>query len=35
MESELIDSSMQRAATDHSSLGPPLPAKPPDEDWNQ
>jgi chemotaxis protein MotB len=35
VESELIDHSMQRAATDHPSVGPPLPAKPPAEDWKK
>jgi hypothetical protein len=30
LESELIESSMQRAATDRSTVGPPLPATPPE-----
>jgi hypothetical protein len=35
VESELSDHSRHRAATDHSSVGPPLPAKPPAEDWKK
>jgi len=32
LESELIESSMHRAATDRSTVGPPVPAKPEGED---
>jgi len=32
VERDLIDSSMQRAATDRSTVGPPVPAKPPGQD---
>ena len=32
VERDLIDSSMQRAATDRSTVGPPIPAKPPGQD---
>jgi chemotaxis protein MotB len=32
VESELIESSMHRAATDRSTVGPPVPAKPEDEE---